>query len=65
MVNAPQTSEATGDLQRSLRVEALALGFATVGFARADGYARQAAGLEQWLGEGRHGSMEWMEARKD
>lgn len=54
-----------GELQADLRAEALALGFATVGFARAEGYARQAAGLEQWLGEGRHGSMEWMEARKE
>ena len=51
-------------LQDDLRAEALALGFASVGFARAEGYARQGERLEQWLGEGRHGSMEWMEARK-
>ncbi len=43
-----------------LRAEARALGFASVGFARAEGER-----LEQWLGEGRHGSMEWMAARKD
>ena len=47
-----------------LRAEALALGFASVGFARADGYALQAERLEQWFGEGHHGSMEWMAARK-
>ncbi len=47
-----------------LRAEALALGFASVGFARAEGYGLQGERLEQWLGEGRHGSMEWMEARK-
>jgi epoxyqueuosine reductase len=56
--------ENPGSLQAELRAEALALGFASVGFARAQGHARQAAGLEQWLGQGRHGSMEWMEARK-
>ena len=48
-----------------LRAEALALGFASVGFARAEGYTLQGDRLEQWLGEGRHGSMEWMAARKE
>jgi epoxyqueuosine reductase len=48
-----------------LRAEAQALGFASVGFARAEGYTVQGDRLEQWLGEGRHGSMEWMEARKE
>ncbi len=48
-----------------LRAEALGLGFASVGFARAEGYARQAERLEQWLGEGHHGGMEWMALRKD
>ena len=47
-----------------LRAEALALGFATVGFARAEGYGLQAERLEQWLGEGHHGSMDWMVTRK-
>lgn len=55
---------ATSTLQDDLRAEALALGFASVGFARADGHHGQAERLEQWLGEGRHGSMEWMEARE-
>ena len=52
------------DLQDELRAEALTLGFATVGFARAAGHAHQGERLEAWLGEGRHGSMQWMEARK-
>ncbi len=60
MVNGEDIS----GLQDDVRAEALALGFATVGFARAEGYARQSERLEQWLGAGRHGSMEWMEARK-
>jgi epoxyqueuosine reductase len=59
LVNADVTER----LQDDLRAEARALGFASVGFARADGHERQAERLEQWLGEGRHGSMEWMETR--
>ena len=56
---------ATARLQDDLRAEARALGFASVGFARAQGHALQGERLEQWLGEGRHGSMEWMAARKE
>ena len=59
MVNA----RATSDLQHDLRDEAERLGFATVGFAPAEGHALSGERLEQWLGEGWHGSMEWMEAR--
>jgi epoxyqueuosine reductase len=51
-------------LQDDLREEARALGFARVGFARAAGHARQGERLEEWLGDGRHGSMEWMAARR-
>jgi epoxyqueuosine reductase len=51
-------------LKNALRAEAAALGFARVGFASADGHGAQGARLETWLGEGRHGTMEWMAARK-
>lgn len=51
-------------LQDNLRDEALALGFARVGFARAGGHAKAGQRLEEWLGEGRHGTMEWMQSRK-
>ena len=61
MVNAAATS----DLQLELRAEALALGFVSVGFARAEGHERQAERLGAWLGAGRHGAMAWMETRKD
>ena len=61
MVNA----RATGDLQNDLRREAARLGYATVGFARAHGHPRQGERLEEWLGEGHHGSMEWMESRAE
>ena len=52
-------------MQDAVRREALAAGFAVCGFARAQANPLQAGRLEQWLGEGRHGSMEWMEARKE
>ena len=51
-------------LQRELRDEARALGFAACGFTTAAEEPSRTARLEEWLGEGRHASMEWMEARK-
>jgi len=46
-----------------LKAEAARLGFASCGIAPAADDPLRAARLEQWLGEGRHGSMEWMETR--
>ncbi len=60
MVNAASTRE----LQDALREEAVRLGFAACGFASAGHDPVRAKRLEEWLGEGRHGDMEWMEARK-
>ncbi len=51
-------------LQEELRAEARALGFAACGFTRAATDPLRAERLDQWLGEGCHGSMEWMETRK-
>ncbi|KUR78226.1 epoxyqueuosine reductase [Novosphingobium sp. FSW06-99] len=48
-----------------IRNEARALGFAACGFADAREDPLRAARLEQWLGEGCHGTMEWMETRLD
>lgn len=56
---------ALANLQADLRVEARALGFAACGFTSAGGEAVRAQRFEEWLGEGRHGAMEWMEARKE
>ena len=39
-------------------------GFVACGFASAVPDPQRASRLEQFLGEGRHGSMEWMKARK-
>ena len=60
MVNSPSLSR----LQQELRHEARALGFAACGFTRAGADALRAERLEEWLAEGRHGTMEWMETRK-
>jgi len=46
-----------------LRAEALMLGFAAIGVARADAAPLAGARLRQWLDEGRHGGMIWMEER--
>lgn len=50
-------------LNADLMDEARRLGFAACGIAPAGEDPLRAARLEQWLGEGCHGSMEWMEAR--
>ena len=52
------------ELQRNLREEAARLGFVACGFTSAAPDPARADRLEEFLGEGRHGSMEWMEARK-
>jgi epoxyqueuosine reductase len=40
-------------------------GFASIGFAAPDDNAQRSERLEEWLGEGYHGTMEWMETHKD
>ena len=59
MVNPAET------LTEEVQLQALALGFAVCGFASAREDPQRSARLEEWLGEGHHGSMEWMEARLD
>ena len=50
-------------LETRLKQEALALGFTTCGIARADAAPHTAARLNQWLADGAHGDMLWMEER--
>ncbi len=52
------------ELQQALRHEARALSFVACGFTDAGADPPRAARFEEWLGEGHHGSMEWMESRK-
>ena len=53
------------ELQDALREEAARLGFAACGFAAAAPEPLRGERLERWLGEGYHGTMGWMEARKE
>ena len=51
------------ELKEAIRQEAERLGFVACGFARADGHDAHGENLLRWIAEGRHGSMEWFEAR--
>jgi epoxyqueuosine reductase len=55
----------TPDLVSSLKEEAARLGFAAFGIARADAAPASGERLRNWLAEGMHGDMIWMEARAD
>ena len=48
-------------LRQRIEAEAQALGFAAIGFARADAAPRTAERLREWLASGAHGDMIWME----
>jgi epoxyqueuosine reductase len=48
-------------LRERIEAEAQALGFAAIGFARADATPRTAERLREWLASGAHGGMIWME----
>jgi epoxyqueuosine reductase len=61
VVNAPDTD----DLKQRLAVKARELGFVAVGFAPAADDPLRARRLQEWLGAGFHGEMEWMEARAE
>ena len=50
-------------LKEAIRAEAKKLGFVACGFARTDSLDEAGANLMQWIDDGRHGSMEWFEAR--
>jgi epoxyqueuosine reductase len=54
---------ATVSLREQLAAQALAEGFAAVGIASAGADPLRSERLETWLGEGAHGSMDWMESR--
>ena len=52
-------------LQLRIKAKAAELGFAACGIARADAAPQTAARLREWLDEGMHGDMIWMEGRAD
>jgi epoxyqueuosine reductase len=53
----------TMTIEQEIRAKAAELGFVACGFARADAAAHAGGQLHDWLGEGRHGEMLWMEER--
>jgi epoxyqueuosine reductase len=50
-------------LEDRIKEKAVEIGFAACGVARADAAPAAGARLREWLAEGRHGSMIWMEER--
>jgi epoxyqueuosine reductase len=56
-------AEALPSLEQRLADVAREHGFVAFGIARADAAPESAARLNQWLAEGRHGDMIWMESR--
>ncbi|UKK83054.1 tRNA epoxyqueuosine(34) reductase QueG [Sphingopyxis sp. BSN-002] len=56
-------AEALPSLEQRLADVARDHGFVAFGIARADAAPESAARLNQWLAEGRHGDMIWMESR--
>ncbi|QIQ87373.1 tRNA epoxyqueuosine(34) reductase QueG [Erythrobacter sp.] len=63
MVNAPSGISGEASLEDRIARKARELGFVACGIASAAEDPVRAERLEQWLGEGHHGSMEWMETR--
>ena len=61
VVNAVDTDA----LKQRLIDKARELGFVAVGFAPAEDDSLRARRLQEWLAAGRHGEMDWMEARAD
>lgn len=62
-VVARSDTGANSGLVDRLKAEAEALGFVACGIAPADAIPEAAPRLRQWLAEGAHGSMGWMEER--
>jgi epoxyqueuosine reductase len=58
------TTSTSKTLKEAIRAEALALDFDQVGFAPPD-LARAGPSLKAFLDKGRHGTMDWLEARAD
>jgi len=53
------------NLTQQIKAQCHAQGFDLVGISKADFLEDEARDLEQWLKEGRHGKMAWMEGHFD
>lgn len=58
-------ADAKSQLRDAIRAQALALGFASCGFASADAAPESADRLREWIETGAHGEMDWMADRRD
>ncbi|MCU0891543.1 MAG: tRNA epoxyqueuosine(34) reductase QueG [Sandarakinorhabdus sp.] len=58
-------AQLSAGLKAALAAEAQRLGFADLGITRADAVPEAAQRLRQWLADGCHGDMIWMESRAD
>lgn len=59
----PALPDSPASLESRIAAEARALGFPACGIASADAAPRSAARLTEWLSQGMHGDMIWMESR--
>ena len=64
-MNAPSKQTPRAAIRAALDKQARALGFAEIAVTRPDAIAAAAGRLRQWVGQGRHGEMAWMEGRID
>ncbi|MCH8168648.1 MAG: tRNA epoxyqueuosine(34) reductase QueG [Proteobacteria bacterium] len=64
-MNAPSKQTPRAAIRAALDKQARALGFAEIAVTRPDAIAAAGARLRQWVGQGRHGEMAWMEGRID
>src|SRR5687767_13524661 len=55
----------SASLKEAIRAEAVRLGFAACGFARADAAPEAGLDLKRWLEAGHHGTMGWMKERSE
>ena len=55
-------TESAEAIKNRIREKALSMGFAAVGFARAESAEKTRQGLADFLAEGRHGDMDWLAA---
>ena len=53
------------EIEHQIREQAKALGFVACGFTSADSIGLAGERLHEWIADGRHGTMGWMEARAD
>jgi len=64
MSSAPN-SKSLAEISELIKAKAIDLGFSECGFSKADFLAEEEGNLNQWLREGRHGLMHYMERNKE